>query len=532
MFIDVKNNVFKASVNGTYVDKSELIADLNSLLDNPRRFLLFSRSRRFGKTYTIRMLNAYYSKRCESKEIFDKLKIADDPTYLENLNKYNVLCLDMQCFASSQDKNGHKYLSNLHEKLTQTLVKNFPLAFSGPIKNDFPEAIKQVYDTYNEQFIVLIDEWDYALRVYQNADITKEYVDLLRSLFKDESCAGCFSLVYMTGILPIKRYDTESSLNNFKEYTMESPGKYAKYFGFTEGEVQKLCLEHNLSFELAKIWYDGYKLNGIDIYNPNSIMDLIESGEYKSYWCKTGSLDVVTEALKLDVGNVRQDLVALLSGAEIKPINFAKYNSDIKNLKESNDILAYLVHLGYLAYDNQNNRVYIPNNEVRLAIVDALKIDNSKLVIEKIKDSESFIKSLLALDEEKVAAYIEKIHNSNVSILTYNNEVALRYVVMMAMFCADDIYQNALQELQSGKGFADLVYVPQVQMSAAYPSLVIELKWNKDTQTALDQIKEKQYATALKQTAKECLLVGINYDVETKKHSCKIEKIKLDVDFQ
>ena len=531
MFLDVENTVFKKSVQGSYVDKSEIISDLNSLLDDPKRFVLISRSRRFGKTYTIRMLNAYYSKRCDSKEIFDKLKISKYPTYEENLNKYHVLYLDMQSFASSLDKEGKEYLSNFHEQLTQELVENFPKAFKKEVKNDFPKALKQVYSIYREKFIVLVDEWDYALRVYQNAKITEEYVDLLRSLFKDDICANCFSLVYMTGILPIKRYDTESSLNNFDEFTMESPGKYAKYFGFTESEVKELCSEHNLSFNLAKTWYDGYKLEGIDIYNPNSIISLLERRQYTSYWRKTGSLDVVTAALKLDFGNVRQDLIALLSGAEIMPINFDKYNSDIKNVKETNDILAYLVHLGYLAYDNTKNRVYIPNNEVRLAIVDALKIDNSKLVIDKIKESEEFIKNLVAQDEQKVASYIEKIHNSNVSILTYNSEVSLRYVLMMAMFSSDGIYQNALQELPSGKGFADLAYIPLIQQAGVYPSFVIELKWNKDVNTALSQIKDKQYTDVLKQTARECLLVGINYDVETKKHTCKIEKMKLDADF-
>ena len=184
-----------------------------------------------------------------------------------------------------------------------------------------------------------------------------------------------------------------------------------------------------------------------------------------------------------------------------------------------------------MAYDNTKNRVYIPNNEVRLAIVDALKIDNSKIVIDKIKESEEFIKNLVAQDEQKVASYIEKIHNSNVSILTYNSEVSLRYVLMMAMFSSDGIYQNALQELPSGKGFADLAYIPLIQQAGVYPSLVIELKWNKDVNTALSQIKDKQYTDVLKQTARECLLVGINYDVETKKHTCKIEKMKLDADF-
>lgn len=78
-----------------YVDKTDFIAYLNQNIHSDDKFICFTRPRRFGKTITAKMLSAYYSKGCDSKELFDRFKISSDSSYTEHLNKYNVIYIDM-----------------------------------------------------------------------------------------------------------------------------------------------------------------------------------------------------------------------------------------------------------------------------------------------------------------------------------------------------------------------------------------------------------------------------------------------------
>lgn len=132
------------------------------------------------------------------------------------------------------------------------------------------------------------------------------------------------------------------------------------------------------------------------------------------------------------------------------------------------------------------------------------------------------------MDEEAVAAGVEKIHNSKVAPNFYNNEQALRSTIRLAYLGAIDHYIE-IQELASGKGYADLVLIPR--RNTHNPLLVIELKWNKTAEAAIDQIKDRNYPEILQPLAGEILLVGINYDKDTKKHNCIIEKFTKDQDW-
>ena len=370
MFIDVKNNVFKASVNGTYVDKSELIADLNSLLDNPRRFLLFSRSRRFGKTYTIRMLNAYYSKRCESKEIFDKLKIADDPTYLENLNKYNVLCLDMQCFVSLDDPNGEHFLSNLTSTLLGELKTSFPKAFEKLKENaQLEEVLPKILDVYDNQFVFIIDDFDLVFRNYKdNSKLQESYAWLLTFLFKSQFAEDGVKLAYMTGSFPIKRFDNPSLVNNFREISMLKTYGLGEYMGFTEDEVKALCEKYDIDFTKKKQWYEGYRLDGFEIFNPYAIIELTKSKVFDSTWSNTVSNIKIINEIRQNCDGLREDLASLINGETLffeLPSNSsnALYNSDSKQA-----IFTSLIYLGYFCFNN--NTIFIPNENARRGIID------------------------------------------------------------------------------------------------------------------------------------------------------------------
>jgi hypothetical protein len=125
------------------------------------------------------------------------------------------------------------------------------------------------------------------------------------------------------------------------------------------------------------------------------------------------------------------------------------------------------------------------------------------------------------MNETEVASAIEKAHSLGTAPLFYNNEQALRSVIRFAYISCIDEFQE-IQELPSGTGYADIVYIPK--KNSSLPAMVIELKWNKTAQGAIKQIKNRNYPQILKGFSDTILLVGINYDENTKVHTCKIEK--------
>lgn len=128
---------------------------------------------------------------------------------------------------------------------------------------------------------------------------------------------------------------------------------------------------------------------------------------------------------------------------------------------------------------------------------------------------------MLSKKEEVVANAIAEAHYET-SHLQYHDENALSYTISLALYVARNYY-TVFRELPTGKGFADLVYLPRKQFGN-YPALVVELKWNRDAEGAIEQIKRKEYCRSLSDYQGKILLVGINYDKKTKEHQCKIEE--------
>ena len=133
--------------------------------------------------------------------------------------------------------------TSIHEQIMEELRSIYPEVLNESDMN-LPYALAQINDVTGDRFVVIIDEWDAIFRESRyNTQAQKEYVDLLRGLFKSDLSKRFIALAYMTGILPIKKYNSESALNNFDEFTMTSPAMLAEYVGFTEEEVKGLCKE-------------------------------------------------------------------------------------------------------------------------------------------------------------------------------------------------------------------------------------------------------------------------------------------------
>ena len=260
-YLNLGNAGFQAIRKGLYVDKTELIEYINSTLGSKDKLSCVSRPRRFGKSFAAQMLCAYYDKSCDSRELFRDLKVAEAKDFDLYLNAFNVIYLDITRFISTVDQ-----LENIIKYIQAEVIKELKESFPKVTqeKRSLPIALSDVSEAAGEKFIVIIDEWDALFReAKDHEELQKEYIQLLRGLFKSSLTDKMIEGAYMTGILPIKKYGTQSALTDFREFTMIQPQRLARYMGFTEEEVQTLCTQYSLDFLEAKKWYDGYSLGKI-----------------------------------------------------------------------------------------------------------------------------------------------------------------------------------------------------------------------------------------------------------------------------
>ena len=518
-YINVGNYGFQSFRKKEYVDKSGLIAVVNDSLGSEFRYSCVTRCRRFGKSTAAKMLCAYYDQSCDSRSLFADLEIANDPHFEEHLNKYPVIFLDLSDFVT--------------EIKDATIVKKMQQTIKADIHEEYPDIPMEAEEslmTYlirvnartNQQFIFIIDEWDAICREFtDNPGVMDEYVDWLRRLFKSGQAEKVFAGVYMTGILPIKKYNTQSALNNFIEYSMVEPMSMSHYFGFTKEEVNMLADKHGMDFDELVKWYDGYQIGDeLSIFNPNSVMKAIASHRCRSYWATTGAYDAVADYISLNYEGLKDDIIKMLAGGRCK-VDPYEFGNDMSVIKSKDDVLTVLIHLGYLSYDWKKSECYIPNKEVEGEMVRAIKSNRWTTVVDALRQSEQLLEATLKGEEEFVVRALDAAHDENTSILSYNDENSLACVISIAYYYARNDY-IIHREMASGKGIADLVFIPRKNVDS--PAMVVELKNKKSATAAIDQIKQKNYPAKIAQYTDDLLLVGINYDVDTKSHSCIIER--------
>ena len=471
IYVNPGNASFQEAINSEiYVDKSGLIAYINGVIRTQQKNLCVSRPRRFGKSMAANMLAAYYSRGCDSSRLFSGLAIEGEESFPMHLNRHNVIRWDVQRFLES--KSGYdRFINDIEDMVIRDLKKEFPECGDFPEGSRLKTVLDEVYGQTGQGFVFIIDEWDCVFRMAKKREeMQKAYLDFLRGLFKG---AEYVDLAYMTGILPIKKYGEHSALNIFEEYSMLDSAELAMFFGFTEEEVHGLCTSTGMDFQDVERWYDGYLMNGIHIYNPKSVVDATTS------------------------------------------------QNDMTTFKTKDDVLTLLIHLGYLAYDEDTEEAFIPNQEIAQEYMRAIKVGGWGGLTEALNCSEELLRSTWALDGEAVAAGMSAIHDETASLLKYNNENSLTCTVLMAYYSTKAYYMNPIMELPSGKGYADVVYLPK--RGIGRPALVVELKWNKSARGAIAQIKDRQYAAWIADYTGDILLVGISYDKKSKEHACLIE---------
>lgn len=297
------------------------------------------------------------------------------------------------------------------------------------------------------------------------------------------------------------------------------------YVGFTEPEVKALCDEHNISFDRMKQWYDGYEFKNVGpVYNPNSVMKAIGYDDFDSYWTETSAAEGLMEYISKDYNGLTKTIAELIGGVDVK-VNTNGFANDLVTFKGKDDVLTLMIHLGYLAYHSETKTVRIPNEEIKLEFQKSIREVSHAATLKRLEESDRLFLDTIEGNEEAVASQIEKAHREETAPLHYNKEDSLRSVIKLAYYTYRD---HCLQweELPSGEGYADIVYLPK--HDSDWPALVIELKWNESAEGAVAQILNKKYPESLKDFGSDIVLVGISYDKDApggKKHTCRIVKV-------
>ena len=509
---------FRISRNSRfYVDKSMIISLLNDKVESDDRFLCVSRPRRFGKTMAANMIAAYYSKGCDSHEVFSSLKISKDPTFEENINKYTVIQLDMN------DVITRKGTLTVPLFINSLVIPELKAEYPSVTLKDgvsLSKAIMDIYSSTGDQFVFIIDEYDVIIRDQEYSSEISGYLAFLVSLFKNSTVSPAIALSYLTGIMPIIKDKTQSGLNNFKEYTMISPKDMAPFMGFTEEEVRSLASKSGMAFDDLKRWYDGYNLKGKEIYSPKSVISAVTKKSCDDYWTQTSSYRALKDFILMDFEGIRKDIVSMISGSLV-PVNVRKFTNTPWEIESRDDVFTCLIHLGYLGYDSEERSCFIPNYELMEEWISAIEdTPDYRSVVDLIRDSKALMEATWKGDEEIVAEAVARAHTEACSILKYNSEGSFQSALHLAYYYAKSCY-TIVNELPGGKGYADVAFIPY---KPDVPAIIIELKKDDTVDAAISQIRERRYPEALEKYRDNLPLVAITYDSKTKEHRARIEK--------
>ena len=520
VYFNPRNESFTRARNSqVFVDKTGLIEYLNKRLSTEENCIALSHARRFGKSHAAGMIDAYYSLGCDSTKLFEDTKIAESSDFKKYMNKYNVIHLDISSFWDF-------YKDNIVEKIVEYIYKDLKKSFKDELdyQDNISYVLMEIYQKTNNPFVIIIDEWDCVIRNSNDKELVHRYLQFLHSLFKSEESKSFLALAYITGILPIKKIQDESALNNFREYTMLDSYPITEYYGFTEEEVRGLCRKYDMDFESAKAWYNGYLIDGKHMYNPNSVSMAMDRHKFDSYWKNTSSFASINTFITMNYAGLKDDIMTMLAGGKVW-VNTNSFQNDFSTVASKDDALTALIHLGYLGYDSERKTAYIPNYEVATAFEAALQIGEWKDIAKIISRCDELLMATIDKNADKVAEIIELAHETYTSVLNYNDENSLSCVLTMAYFTAP-AYYDIIREHPAGKGYADFIFKPRAN-AGWRPAMVVELKYNQSADTAIRQIKEKRYQGALSGYGDKILLVGINYDAEgedKKHHTCVIEE--------
>ncbi len=526
--------LYRAETNNPYfVDKTAILTELIPLVEQQNKCVCITRPRRFGKSVMATMIGSFFGCGADGSECFDKLQIASHPGYRKHLNTHQLLYIDW-----SKVDAGHKRYADYIREITDNLVYDLMEAFP---QVDFrtgrtvSHCLHLIFEQTQTKFLFVFDEWDYIFhKDYITDDDRRQYNDFLSSITKGTPYV---EFVYMTGILPIAKYSSGSSLNHFEEYTMVTQTLFGKYFGFTEEEVDALYDKYlaavpSASFTRADLryWYDGYStLDGIRIYNPRSVVRALTTNRLANYWTKSGPYaEVSTYIVQDTIPELSAQLARMVAG-EAVPVEMDEKVAAVRAYTTVDEVLSAMVVYGFLNYTTDvygQGFVSIPNKELMDEFAKTIRTKKDLGSLHLLaKASREMLEATWQGDTEKMAAILAHAHNTESPILHYNNEAELSAIVSLVYLSARDIYDIRREE-KGGRGFVDFLFLPR--QNKGDDCIILELKVNDTPENALAQIRRKQYVLRLQgkwgemqEYTGRILAYGITYDKETGVHQCK-----------
>ncbi len=520
---------YQTTASGKYfVDKSALLGELIPSLGTEERFFCITRPRRFGKSVMANMVGAFFGKALDAENIFEKLMISSSELYRKHLNQHNIIYIDFS--ETPRDcTNYQQYIDRIQNGINSDFAEAYP-EFPINTADAVWDIMTNIFLKTGHRFIFILDEWDAVFHMpFITEKERRDYLLFLKSLLKGKVYA---ELVYMTGILPIAKYSDGSELNMFKEYNMATRARFSEYFGFTEAEVDILydiymqtTKNPRITRKDLRIWYDGYHTKaGSQIYNPRSIVCALTDNELANYWTSSGTYDSIFGYVKANIEDIQDDLALMFAGGAIAS-DIREYAATSMQLKTKDEIYSAMVIYGLLTFED--GYVSIPNKELMDSYASMIKKEKSLGYIYNLANvSQKMLAATLNTDTKTMVDILEFAHNTESPIFSYNSEIELSAIINLVYLAARDKYRVERED-KAGKGYVDFIFYPERKTDDA---IILELKINDTPETAIRQIKEKNYALRFKgklgETPKytgRILAVGISYDKQTKVHSCKID---------
>ena len=500
-----RNNYLEIVRSDYFTDKTMMLKELFPLLGNgdivrsqsdeqtgqSSKYICITRPRRFGKTVAASMIAAFFEKGFDSRKIFGGLEISTCRQYEEHLNQHNVIYITLsEC--PDECSTYRQYISRIKRRIMNDLAHEFPNACIDT-EDALWDVFNNIYELEREvKFIFVLDEWDFVFhRNFLTENDKHEYLSFLSNLLKDQPYV---ELAYMTGILPIAKYSSGSELNMFLEYTMATEEKYCEYFGFTETEVDALYQKYitrtrnaRVTREGLRLWYDGYHTKaGRHIYNPRSVTAALTNNNLGNYWTSSGPYDEIFYYISKNIDDVRDALVLMIS-KEAVPAKVREYAAVSMNLTTKEEILSAMVVYGFLT--SENGKVFIPNKELMDQFETMLLKEPSLGYVHRLaKESDRMLLATLAGDTDTMLEILEYAHNTEIPLLSYNNETDLTAVVNLIYLSARDTYRIERED-KAGIGYADFIFYPK---NPKDDCIIIELKVNHTPAEAIQQIKDRK----------------------------------------
>lgn len=491
-----------------YVDKTQYVYELAK--NNVPYFL--SRPRRFGKSLLLSTMKAYWEGRVDLFKHLEIERLKKENN--ESWEKYPVFYFDFN--GKNYQKQGA--LEEQIEGILLTLEEQYGNQYQGrPLEERFARLLELAFEQTGHRCVVLIDEYDKPLLdVIDNIELQQRNKDFFKGFFSVLKSKDSFiHFIFITGVTKFHKVSIFSDLNQLVDISLHRD--YSGICGITEDElklyfltaVKELAEIQGISvdecYATIKKNYDGYHFhqNGLDIYNPYSILNCFFSKEFGSYWFETGSPSFLVSNIRKNNIDVRKFSDKTLYSSES---SLKDYTGD------SLDIIPLLYQTGYLTiadYDSRLKRFTLafPNDEVKYGFLESL-IPVYTPVIKSANGLDIF-----SLNEYVENGQIDNIKNVFVGLfasITYTHEnVLFEHYFQTVIFIVFTLLGKFVQcEIHTFSGRIDCIVETKRYV------YLFEFKRDKSAADAIEQIDSKEYTLPFAADNRKLFKIGVNFDSE------------------